>query len=52
MMLRAVTLALLVGSSAGSAADGNAAACSALSPGHDFKNGQYAHVNGTSAADW
>ena len=55
MMLRAVSLALIVGSSAAAASDETAGAtCSASSfqVGHDFKNMQYAHVPGTSAADW
>ena len=55
VMLRAVSLALVVGSSAVAAASGeDAATCnpSTWSVGHDFKNMQYSHVNGTSPADW
>jgi hypothetical protein len=55
MMFRAVSVALIVGSSAAAAAsDENTATCnpSTWSAGHDFKNMQYSHINGTSAADW
>merc|ERR1719329_1363647 len=54
MMLRAASLALIVGSSAAAAAsDNNTATCnpSTWSAGHDFKNMQYSHVPGTSPAD-
>ena len=56
MMLRTVSLALVIGSSA--AASGENATSSATcnpadwSTGHDFKNMQYSHVPGTSPADW
>ena len=46
-------VAVLARSSLPAAASG-ATTCQAasFSAGHDFKNGQYAHINGTSAADW
>ena len=57
MMLRAASLALIVGLSAiaAAASDNNSTATcdpSTWSAGHDFKNMQYSHVPGTSAADW
>ena len=55
MMLRAASLALVVGSSAAAAAsDESTATCnpSSWQAGHDFKNMQYSHVPGTSPADW
>ena len=45
---------ILGGSSSSMVGASDAATCSASSfvTGHDFKNMQYAHVNGTSPEDW